>query len=205
MTAYDQPDPPATAAADGGSAETAGARRAGSKLGAIDPFGRVILGAALIAFVVSFFPYYYSYDPAGAEEYACVSRRATLTGVDLQLCSGDGASAWHGLFGWLGVVLILLGALAVLVELFAPRLSLPVPVRLLGTGLAAGGVVSSLLALLLIPEWPPVAGYGLSGGQYGSLIDNGVAYGWYVVLGLGIVVTALSLVRFRRAGRARPT
>lgn len=179
-------------------------RRAKPSLGAVNSSDWVILGAALLALIFSFFAFY-SYDPTGAAKHECALQGAILTSADRQLCSGDDVSAWHGLFGWFGVVLIVLGALAVLVAVFSPQVSRPVPVRLAGAGLAALGSVLVLVALFFVPEWPPALGYGLSGRQYESVIADGVGFSWYVVLALGLVTTALSWLRFRqtRVGTTR--
>ena len=81
---------------------------------------------------------------------------------------------------------------------------MPVSVRLIGTGVAALGVIFVVLSLFVIPDWPPIADLVTSDSEYNKVIDNGVGFSWYIVLVLGLVVVALSFLRFQQTGGALP-
>jgi hypothetical protein len=166
-------------------------------------FDWAILGAGLLALIFSFFAFY-SYEPKGVASQECGGNVGSLSSVEKSLCGGDSASAWHGFFGWFGVLLLVIAALAVAMELFAPQITLPVSLRLLGAGVAALGVLMIILSLVVIPDWPPVADLGLSSSIYDKVIDNGVGFSWYIVLILGLVITALSFLRFQQTGGTLP-
>ena len=119
-----------------------------------------------------------------------------------QLCSGDSASAWHGFFGWFGVVLLVIAALLALEAVLTAQLTLPIPIRLIGAGLAALGTFFVLLALFVIPNWPPSADLITDQSQYDQVIDGGVGFSWYIVLTLGLILTVLSILRFQQTGGA---
>jgi hypothetical protein len=161
------------------------------------------MGAGILALIFSFFAFY-SYDPKGPAKLACSSQRSQLSGIEKQLCGGDSASAWHGFFGWFGALLVLIAAVGVMVAVFAPQLTLPVSIRLIGAGVAALGVLFLILALFIIPDWPPIADLVTNQSQYDAVIDNSVGFSWYVVLILALVVVALSFVRFQQTGGGLP-
>ena len=75
----------------------------------VNPLDWGVLGAALLALIFSFFAFY-AYDPKGIAKTECSSRQASLNSVEKQLCGGDTASAWHGFFGWFGVLLLVIAA-----------------------------------------------------------------------------------------------
>ncbi|MGH8861943.1 MAG: hypothetical protein ACRDVG_12050, partial [Jatrophihabitantaceae bacterium] len=161
------------------------------------------LGAGLLALIFSFFGFY-SYDAKGALASACKSS-GNLSSSFGNICGGDSASAWNGFFGWFGVLLIVIAAAAVAIAIFAPEVSLPVPARLVGLGAGALGVIMVLLALVVVPQWPPAADAGASDSEYNKVIDDGVGFTWYIVLILGLAVVALSFLRFQQTGGQLPT
>jgi hypothetical protein len=221
MTAYGPPSgPPGSPPAGGGYGPppsygsggpggagvpgAAGApRSSGFDAKSVNPLDWAILGAGLLALIFSFFAFY-SYDPKGVASKECSSSASSLSSVEKSLCGGDSASAWHGFFGWFGVLLLVVAALAVAMALFAPQVSLPVPARLLGAGLAALGVLMIIVSLFVIPDWPPIADLGVSSSAYDKVIDNGVGFSWYIVLLLGLVITALSVMRHQQTGGSLP-
>ena len=170
----------------------------------VNPLDWTIAGAALIALVFSFVSFY-TYDANGVIKSACINDAADAPAALKPLCSGDTASAWHGFFGWFGVILLVLAAIAVLTAVFSPQLGLPVSVRLVGAGLGGLGTLVVLLALFLVPDWPPVAGQIGDESQYDKAVVGGVGYSWYIVLALGLVVTVVSFVRFQQTGGGLPS
>ena len=70
----------------------------------------------------------------GPVDYKAVLRESGAAGAGGAaldaFCNGETGSAWHGFFGWFGVLLALVGAAAIAAALFAPQLKLPVPARL---------------------------------------------------------------------------
>jgi hypothetical protein len=84
-----------------------------------------IMAAGLLAFIFSLFPYYTA--PFG-------------------FYSG---SAWHGFFGWFGVLLALAGAVLVALPLLGVRLG--IPTRMAALGVFAAATLSTLLALFIDP------------------------------------------------------
>ena len=78
----------------------------------VNPLDWGILAAGLLALIFSFFDWY----------------TVTVSGGGFSASGGE--SAWHGFFGWFAVLLAVIGAAVVAVALFAPHVSMPVPVRL---------------------------------------------------------------------------
>ena len=208
MTAYgppNQPGPPSGPPPGGyGPPQGAGGSSAAApRASSVNPLDWAVLGAGLLALIFSFFSFY-TYDAKGPAKAACKASSGDIPGVLKPLCSGDSASAWHGFFGWAGVVLIVLGALAVALAVFMPQVALPVSARLVGAGLAALGTILVLIALFAPPDWPPVSDLITNEDQYNKAVDNGAGFSLYVVLILGLIVTALSFLRFQQTGGALP-
>ncbi len=170
----------------------------------VNPLDWAIAGAALLALVFSFFTFY-TYDANGVIKSACINDAAHAPAALKPLCSGDTASAWHGFFGWFGVILLVLAAVAALTAVFSPQLGMPVSVRLVGAGLGGLGTLVVLLALFLVPDWPPVAGQISDESQYDKAVVGGVGFSWYIVLALGLVVTVVSFLRFQQTGGGLPS
>jgi thiosulfate reductase cytochrome b subunit len=104
----------------------------------------------------------------------------------------DSASAWHGFFGWFGAVLAVIGAALVTVSIFAPRIRVPVSPRLGALGAFALATISTLLALLVVPDGT-VNGATIDSGS--SDTDAGHGFAYWIVL---IVVTAALMLCFLR-------
>lgn len=214
MTAYGPPNqpgppsgpppspPPGPPPGGYGPPPAAGGRSGRPSMSSVNPLDWAILGAGVLALVFSFFSFY-SYDPKGQLAAACKTGAGTSSAAHA-ICGGTSESAWNGFFGWAGVLLILLGALAVLMAIFSPQVSVPVPVRLIGAGLAALGTILVLVALFVTPEWSVAAAAGASSSDYNKFVDDGAGFSLYIVLILGLIVTALSFLRFQQTGGALP-
>lgn len=166
----------------------------------INPLDWGIMIGAVLALIFSFFSFYL-YKPQGANaDQLCkhlsdvpAAQRGDLTDV----CNGVDNSAWHGFFGWFGVLLLLLAAVVVAVALFAPQVTLPAPARLIALALSALGFIFVLIALFVIPDGD-YQGHAIPAGS--SDFDAGHGFSYWVVLILAAAVTALCVLRVLRAG-----
>src|SRR4051812_29461492 len=128
-----------------------GAPRQGFNFASLSPLDWGMLAAGPLALIFSFFGYYSAEfgDRFKAVTGACAQPSGN---PDIETgCSGDTASAWHGFFGWFGVLLLLLASLLVAVAIFAPRVGKPVQMRLFGLAAAAAGLLCTFLALFIDP------------------------------------------------------
>lgn len=132
-----------------------------------------IFGVAFLAFICSFFSYY----------------TASYRGVD----SGS-ESAWNGFFGWFAVLVALVSAGLIAMELFAPQIKLPVPIRLASLIGWAVATLSVILALVVFPESIP-DGLGISTGR---------GFGYWADLVLIIAGLVLSVLRLKQTGGKLP-
>jgi hypothetical protein len=122
-----------------------------------------ILATGLLALVFSVFPYY------------------TVDVKVLKGLSGGSLSAWHGFFGWFGVLLALAGALLVALPLLGVRLG--IPTRSAALAAFAAGTVCTLLALFVDPA------------HDGALVNIGRGFGYWATLVVVIAGTVLCVVR----------
>jgi len=159
----------------------------------INPLDWGILAAGLVAFIFSLFSYY-DYEPAGRLKQACDARGglAVASGV----CDGIGNSAWHGFFGWFGVLLALAGAIALAVALFAPTVRLPFPIRLLTFGAFALAALFTLLALIV----PDGTYNGITIPSDDPSIDAGHGFSYWIVLIAVLAGVVLSYLRYTQTG-----
>ncbi|HEY7008855.1 MAG TPA: hypothetical protein VH395_07940 [Jatrophihabitantaceae bacterium] len=160
----------------------------------VNPLDWAIMAGAVLALIFSFFSFY-QYKPKGPEaEQVC----KTVTGVPTihDICNGVDNSAWHGFFGWFGVLLLLVAAVVVAVALFAPQVTLPAPARMIALVLAALGFVFVLIALFVVPDGV-YQGRTIPAGS--SDVDAGHGFSYWVVLVLAALVTALSALRLVQA------
>jgi hypothetical protein len=175
----------------------------------VNPLDWVAMGAGFLALIFSFFAYY-SYDPTASERRGpdCLdpsSLPAGAGGIASDLCSGGAtASAWHGFFGWFGVLLGLVAAGLVAFAVFAPTGKVPAATRLIALGAAGLGLLWTLIALLVIPDWPKLKDFAASvGGSFSSSdydknIANGHGFSYWIVLIMLIAVTAATFQRYRQ-------
>jgi len=134
-----------------------------------------IVGAALLTFIFSFFPYY-------------------TASIKSQFGSGSGhINGWHGLTWFPPLAALAIIALLGL-ELFMPAIKLPVPTRLSVLGLWA----ISLLTVLLGLFWVPIDTGGFSG------IDKGHGVGFWLTAIVVIAGGVLSFLRLKATGGSLP-
>lgn len=155
---------------------------------AINPLDWAILGVGLLTLIFSFFGFY--------------SAKVSGAGVS----ESKSYSAWHdvfggGFFGWIGMILAVLGAIALAIGLMAPQVGLPATPRALafmGFGL---GFICEILAIFIHPKF-----YHSSQSEFGfSLkVDFGHGFSFWIVLILTAVGTVLALMRAQQTGTSLP-
>jgi len=171
------PPTPPTPAAQQWSAPPAtqpgpSAHPGGFNIAAIKPFDWGILAAGFLAFIFSFISYYtYSSGPF-EKDY----------------------SAWDSFFGWASTLLALFAAGLLAVQLFAPQVRLPIPVRMV----VLGGFAVALLLVI-------IAGF-VDSRDYASRysIDAGRGAGYFLSLIVILAGGVLSYLRLRETGGKLP-
>jgi hypothetical protein len=135
-----------------------------------------IIAAGLVALIGSWLPFYtWSVSAEG------------VGGVSGSL------SAWHGFFGWLGVLIALATAVVVALSLF-DVVKLPMAVH----QIAAAGFGLALLCLLLTLFVDPNGGCG-GAGAFGIHCDIGRGFGYWLALLAVIAGGALAFMRMRES------
>ena len=165
---------------------------AGSQAGAVRTLDWVVIGAALLAYISSFLPWY--------------SASITVLGID----RSTGVDAWNAGFGaWFAVLLLLAAAVIVLVSAFGGRLTLPVSTPLITLGLSALAVLTIVLRWVTFPD----ASGGMDTrkmdrlGELGDFdlgsafaVSSGAGVGLYLGLIAAIAASVASLLTLRSAG-----
>jgi hypothetical protein len=159
--------PPAPqASGSGGTGYRFDADKAKAAFQGAHKFDLGIIAAGVIAFLASFMPFYSaSVGAAGFHVSASVS-------------------AWHGFFGWFGILCCLAGAVVATLALLDVALPMPVGVTVLGA--FALGTLCLVLALFVFP------GGGCSGVPG---CDTGHGFGYWLALLVGLAGTGLAFLR----------
>ncbi len=144
-------------------------------LKALDRLEQVVLGAGVVAFIVSFFPFYGASFSGGG-----ISVSSTIT-------------AWHS-YGFLGMLLVLAATAIAAVRLFSPKTleSLPVGGALLTFGLSALGAFLVILRGFT---------YKTASAPGGSV---GVKWGGYLLMIVLIVQAVAAFMVFRKSEEVLP-
>lgn len=165
---------------------------AGSQAGTVRTMDRIVIGAALLAYISSFLPWY--------------SASITVLGID----RSTGVDAWNAGFGaWFAVLLLLAAAVVVLVSAFGGRLTLPVSTPLITLCLSALAVLTIVLRWVTFPD----ASGGMDTrkmdrlGELGDFdlgsafaVSSGAGVGLYLGLIAAIAASVASLLTLRSAG-----
>ncbi|MDT4970476.1 MAG: hypothetical protein QOG22_619 [Pseudonocardiales bacterium] len=176
---YGAPPPPGNPyGAPGGSPY--GAPGPGFDPKSVNPLDWGIVGAGFLAFIFSFVSFYTYKGKSG-------------------FGGSESWSAWHGFFGWLAVLLAIIGSALVAVSLFAPQVKMPVPARLVALGCYAVATLSLILALFVVPNY-----LGVGGSAYDKAINEGHGVGYWITLIVVIAGLVLSLMRFQQSGGVLP-
>jgi hypothetical protein len=156
----------------------------------VDQLDWAIIGGAILALIFSTFSYY-SASAKGELKAFCQQAH--------QDCS-DTASAWHGFWGWFGVVLLLVAAGATLASALGRQTK--GSARLTALIAAAVGLLCTIIALFVIPHGD-VSGLP-AGESLDKFVDFGHGFSYWIVLILSIAVTVLALMRFQQTGGQLP-
>jgi hypothetical protein len=105
----------------------------------------------------------------------------------------DSTGAWHGFFGWFGVVLAAAGAAVVAAVLALPRTRFPVAPHPVALALFALGAVSTAVALT-------TTGYDTARRLPGVPVESGHGYGYWVCLTAIVAAAAMTAARITRIG-----
>jgi len=154
----------------------------------VNPLDWAVLGIGFLVLIFSFFGYY-SFKSSGGGFSASQSY-----------------SAWHdifggGFFGWIGMVIAVLGTVALAITLFAPQTHLPMPGRtlaFLGFGI---GFICEILAIFLHPKFASSSG-SILGQHYSASFGHGFSFWVSLILILG--GTVVSLMRVQQTGTNLP-
>lgn len=157
----------------------------------VSPLDWGIIGAGVLAFIFSFVSFYKAKVSVSG---GCPSGVSDT--------SGPSESAWHGFFGWFGVLAALVGAAAIAISLFAPQVKLPVPARLAGLVAFAVATLSELLAFFIHPGTGQSASTSFGGCKIEAHVGHGAGY-WITLLAV-IAGLVLSLMRFQQSGGQLP-
>lgn len=217
MTAYGPPSNPNQPPPPGGyGAPPVASGGAKVSPSAVNPLDWAIAAAALLALVFSFFSYYsYSINrgavakalgaPVAEFDRLCSNLSQVPAGERAgadKFCNGATVSAWHGFFGWFGVVLVVLGAVIVVLTVLAAQVRLPFPARLVALALLSLGFVSTLIALFVVPA----TGSGTEDGvSYDKVVEQGHGFSYWIVLVLCLAGAALAFLRFQQTGGSLPS
>jgi hypothetical protein len=147
-------------------------------LKSLPPFDLGVLITGVLAFIVSFFPYY------GAKVSGSVA------GVNVASLGNTSASvsAWHS-YSTLALLLILLGTIVAAVVIFAKSSlpDLPVGARWIAAGLCSLGALLYLIRLFTLPSHHENLGGGISASE-------GVKWGGYLLLIIVLANAACAVI-----------
>jgi hypothetical protein len=156
----------------------------------VNPLDWAIIAAGLLLFIFSLVDYY--------------SAKVTVKGNCFGFKGGTlgHENAWHGFFGWFGMLCGLVGSIALLVAFVSPRTKLPVPARLA----ALGGYGLATLCILLAFFVHPGTGSAVSESVGNCHITGkvGHAWGYWLSLIIAIAGLVLALMRAQQTNTALP-
>lgn len=160
-SAYPPPAAPASSSAGMNSDELKAAVQGAN------PFDLGQIGLGVLVFIASLLPYYTVSAEVFGAKYS------------------DSVTAWHGFFGWFGVLLAL-GAAGVLVAALFLNVAIP-SMRMTVLGLWGGAVLCTVLALFVFPG-SDIDGLG---------VDTGHGFGYWLALLCVLGGGALAFLRFQ--------
>jgi hypothetical protein len=144
----------------------------------LPPFDLGVLVTGVLAFIVSFFPYYGAKVSGSVAGVSVASLGSTSASV----------SAWHS-YSTLGLLLILLGTIVAAVTIFAKSSmpDLPVGARWIAAGLCSLGALLYLIRLFTLPHHHENLGGGIS-------VSEGVKWGGYLLLLIVLANAACAVI-----------
>jgi hypothetical protein len=193
------PPPPGGYGPPPGSSGGFGGGRSSFDPKTINPLDWAAIGAGVLAFIFSFIDFY---DVSVNVSSSCPAIvRSGASSANLPT-----ASAWHGFFGWFGVLLALAGAAILAVTLFMPHVRMPAPARMAALGAFALATLCEIIAIFVVPGGSYDSG-NLGNGVFGNChITAGVGhgFGFWITLILVIVGLVATLMRFQQTGGQLP-
>jgi hypothetical protein len=165
----------------------------------MNPLDLALIAGGVIALIFSFFQYYTAEFTDRIKNQVC--DRTDIPSSVRVGCDGDSASAWHGFFGWFGVVLLLVAAVLATVQVFAPQtLSARAPTRLITLVLCGAGLLSTFVALFVIPHGDAGDSLQGSGLTLDDVIDFGHGFSYWLILVVAAAMTAIAALRLMQTG-----
>jgi hypothetical protein len=136
---------------------------------------QVVMGATILAFIASFFPFY----------------GASVSGGGFSASAS--VNAWHS-YGFIGVLLLLIGGLIIAAATFAASSMPKLPVGVHVAAAAAAGLGTFILLIHgLTFSHPTIPG-----------VDWGMKWGaWFIII-VGIIETVFAVMGMREAGETMP-
>jgi hypothetical protein len=163
---------------------------------AVNPLEWALIGGGVIALIFSFFEFY-TVSAKGQLKAACDQ------GVIPSGNCSDSGSAWHGFFGWFGVILLLVTAVITALIVLVPQTKLPFPGRLVALGAAVLGALSILIALFVDPSVPGSENVR-PGVNIDDFIDIGRGFSYWLILIVAVAVSVAAFMRFQQEGGVLP-
>lgn len=134
-----------------------------------DPLDLVVVGAGVLAFLLSLFHGYYTISIGGL---------------------GGSVSAWHGFWGWAGVLLLLAAAVVTAAKIV--RIEVPQG-ELIVVGTAVAGLLFTLIAFVVN------VGNVDSASAFGFKIDEGRGWTYWLILIAALASGGVTGLKFARA------
>ena len=166
------PAPPPPAAASSGSGMTADQFR--STVQGANPYDLGIIGAGVLAFLLSFFPFY----------TVSISGGLGLGGLS------DSGSAWHGFFGWFAVLVALAASALLALRLFGIQVLDASMTRLAVLGGYGLALLCMIVAFFVTPG-PDCQGIKACE----DAVDFGRGFGYWAILIIVVGGLVLSFMR----------
>jgi hypothetical protein len=151
----------------------------------VHPFDWAILAAGVLALIFSMLNYY----------TATVSAEGQSRSVSV--------NAWHGFFGWFGVLVALAAAIMLAIHVFAPSTKFPVPARLIVLGGFALSLLCTVIAAFVTPDAKSSSELSALTGVKVS-VDYGRGIGFWLCLVVILAGGVLSFLRLRGTGGTLP-
>lgn len=156
----------------------------------VNPLDWAIIGIGLLLFIFSLLDYY--------------SAKVTVKGQCFGFTGGTYGheNAWHGFFGWFGMLCALIGSAAIAVGLFAPQVQQPIGARVTALAGYALGALCILLAFFIHPGTGQAVTESVAGCKITGKVGH--SYGYWLSLILVLVGLVLTLMRAQQTGTKLP-
>ena len=156
----------------------------------VNPLDWAIIGIGFLLFIFSLLDYY--------------SAKVTVKGQCFGFSGGTYGheNAWHGFFGWFGMLAALVGSAAIAVGLFAPQVHLPLGARITALAGYALGALCILLAFFIHPGTGQAVTESVAGCKITGKVGH--SYGYWISLILVLAGLVITLMRAQQTGTKLP-